>query len=512
VREVPPRWAATELGGVCKIVRGITFPASAKISQEAEGYVCCLRTSNVQDAVDWNDIYFVPRQFVKREDQFVQPGDILMSMANSYELVGKVAIATKLPMQSAFGAFLSVIRPLPGIDGKFLYYLLKTPYVQSALRSGSSQTVNIANISVKTVSAIRVPIAPHNEQRRIAEKLDDVLSRVRACRERLERVPEILKRFREAVIEAAVSGRLTQDWRERINADHSKTGAELATLSKLDHQVVGAGRAAALSTPDGVEQLREIPSTWGWISAAHIVEPGAEIVYGIVQPGPKLASGVPYVRGMDIVDGNILVHQLLRTSEAIAKRYERASLKGGDILLGIIRATKVAIVPDTLAGANITQGTARLRPSRYIRTKYLALVLEAPLTQDWLHDCYRGIDMPGLNLADVRRTPIPLPPLEEQDEIIRRAGGLLRRSERLDASSRSAIKTAGKLVPSLLRKAFRGKLVRQDPREEPAAEMLERMPATNRRGRSGTKAGRVTVSMSAPESRQAPLARKRRTA
>ena len=89
--ELPFGWAKAHLEDVALVVRGITFPASAKRAEFASGFVCCLRTSNVQRRVDWSNVYYVPIDYVKRLDQFVAAGDILMSMANSYELVGKVA-------------------------------------------------------------------------------------------------------------------------------------------------------------------------------------------------------------------------------------------------------------------------------------------------------------------------------------------------------------------------------------------------------------------------------------
>jgi type I restriction enzyme, S subunit len=167
----------------------------------------------------------------------------------------------------------------------------------------------------------------------------------------------------------------------------------------------------------------------------------------------------------------------MKTSVKIAEKYARAALEGGDILLGIIRATKVARVPDELNGANITQGTARFRPSSALRSKFLALALEAPATQRWLHRHYRGIDMPGLNLADVRRVPVTIPSLKEQDEIIRRVQSTFAYAENLEARYAAARAQVERLTPALLAKAFRGELVPQDPADEPAPVLLERIHA-----------------------------------
>ena len=190
--ELPKGWEIVNLGDACDVIRGITFPASAKEEAYKKSNICCLRTSNIQREVDWRDVYFVSCEYVKRENQLVQLGDILMSMANSYELVGKVSVVRENPpYPTAFGAFLSAIRTQVGIEGQYLFHLLRTEYIQRELRQGSSQTVNIANISVRTLSTIQIPISPTNEQRRIVAKLDSLFARSRSAREELERIPKL---------------------------------------------------------------------------------------------------------------------------------------------------------------------------------------------------------------------------------------------------------------------------------------------------------------------------------
>jgi type I restriction enzyme S subunit len=358
------------------------------------------------------------------------------------------------------------------VDATNTAYLEK--YLNSFDYTGFVTGSTRLKLTQEAMRSIPVTLAPLAEQKRIADKLDALLAKVDACRQRLDRVPALIKRFRQAVLAAATAGDLTADWRNKCEVE--KTGADLLKLAREMHKLA-AKRVEDIPMPVEDESIVDIPNSWTVASGAEVVEPKAEIVYGIVQPGPKLEEGVPYVRGMDIENGRILVDQLMKTSQAIAEKYSRSALLGGDVLLGIIRATKVAIVPSVLNGANITQGTARFRPSSVIKTRYLAIALEAPSTQYWLHEHYRGIDMPGLNLADVRRVPIPLPPLEEQREIVRRVEALFAFADRLEARYLAARKQVDKLTPSLLAKAFRGELVPQDPNDEPASALLERIRA-----------------------------------
>jgi type I restriction enzyme, S subunit len=436
VSELPDTWADATIGEVANYIsRG----KSPKYTDQSD-----LPVVN-QKAVRWSGIrtddlkYVHPDQFEQwTEERFIQEGDILWNSTGT-GTIGRACLVRRADVTppKVVDTHVTIVRPnKAAIEPRYLFLWIRGPEVQQVVESLATGTTNQIELSRAAVAGTAVPLAPLQEQKRIADRLDAVLSRVDGCRARLSHVPEFIERFRESVLAAAICGSLTEGWRqenrpavsgemllEDVRARHvdyeARLQAKKGSGKKTSRQQVSPN-ASANDTPvsAATDGLPGLPESWVWADAAHLVEPGAEIVYGIVQPGPKLATGVPYVRGMDIENGQILVDQLLKTSQAIAQRYSRSSLKGGDVLLGIIRATKVATVPRVLEGANITQGTARFRPSTVIRSRFLAAVLEAPQTQRWLHAHYRGIDMPGLNLADVRRTPIPLPPIEEQDEVM----------------------------------------------------------------------------------------------
>src|SRR5688572_24935316 len=104
-----------------------------------------MRTKNVQDILDESDLIAVPSSLVKREELYLQEGDILLSSANSWNLVGKVCRVPKLRYRATAGGFISVVRPRQGLDSRYLYHWLASPVVQEKVRSCSRQTTNISN-------------------------------------------------------------------------------------------------------------------------------------------------------------------------------------------------------------------------------------------------------------------------------------------------------------------------------------------------------------------------------
>lgn len=191
-----------QLGELASIVRGISFPKEDKRSEPLPGHVACLRTTNVQRSVEWDDLWFVPEGHVKREEQFVRTGDILISTANSYELVGKVAPVHGLPHKATLGAFISLIRPNDSVDPKFLYHQLAWGKTQGRIRETASTTTNISNVSTKKLLALDLFVPELDEQRRIVAEIDKQFSRLDEAVANLQRVKANLKRYERATIQS----------------------------------------------------------------------------------------------------------------------------------------------------------------------------------------------------------------------------------------------------------------------------------------------------------------------
>lgn len=479
--ELPEGWSLKKFGDLLDFKGGSQPPKSEFITKPRNGYVRLLQIRDFES--DDHAVY------IKNSDRWpkCEADDIMVGRYGAS--IGKV-LSGKAGAYNV--ALVRMVYDRALIEPQWVRKYLLSDFFQKPIRLLSRSAQN--GFNKDEVADFDFPLPPISEQRRIIAQIEALQARCRKAREALEAIPSLLEQFRQSVLAAAFRGDLTADWREqrpevepadvlleRIRAERRRKWeqTELAKFKTKGKVPKDDSWKEKYVEPEPVNNsdLPELPEGWCWAAAEEVVAPDSEIVYGIVQPGPQLTEGIPYVRGCDIQDGVIQVDQLLRTSKEIAQRYERASLRGGDVLLGIIRATKVAIVPKSIDGANITQGTARFRPSSAITTDFLAGWLDTPYAQGWLHDHYRGIDMPGLNLKDVRRLPVPLAPRIEQVTVASRLqkwkNSFLNLRESVDFASSQTMQ----LDQSTLAKAFRGELVPQDPNDEPASVLLERLRA-----------------------------------
>jgi type I restriction enzyme, S subunit len=164
---------SARLGDVATFVRGITFKPDDLVPLDADDSVACMRTKNVQAELDLSDVWAVPKRFVPRADQLLRAGDVLVSSANSWNLVGKCSWVPELPWVSSFGGFVSVLRSAsPRLDARYLYQWFSSTRVQTILRSFGRQTTNISNLDIQRCLELELRFPPLFEQRRIAEVLD----------------------------------------------------------------------------------------------------------------------------------------------------------------------------------------------------------------------------------------------------------------------------------------------------------------------------------------------------
>ena len=342
---------------------------------------------------------------------------------------------------------------------------------------GTGTTVK--GIRLEDIRGLDIALAPSDEQTRIADQLDTLLARVQACNARFDAIPALLKRFRQTVLDAATSGRLTEDWRDAL-PDLPSAASLIEALADDVEASGGHTRGNASEPTEEAHDLtaEKLPDGWKISTLKDGCTPGRPITYGILKPGPELDQGVPYIRVADFPGNKLKLGGIKKTSPEIDLQFKRARLIAGDLLLSIRGSVgRLIEIPEVLEGANITQDTARLSINKRLNSRYVYFALLAPDTQKRMANAIRGVAVRGINIGDVRALQLPIPSLLEQTEIVRRVEAMFALADRIEARCTAACIHAQRLTPLVLAKAFRGELVAQDPNDEPASALLARIAA-----------------------------------
>ena len=196
-------------------------------------------------------------------------------------------------------------------------------------------------------------------------------------------------------------------------------------------------------------------SDWPTRTLADVVASDTSVTYGIVQAGPEVEGGTPYIRTGDIKNGKILVEGLRHTSPDIASKFNRSRVKAGDIVMSI-RATvgTTAVVPPELEGANLTQGTARIAPGEHVTSAYLLSYLRSQQAQEWIEGQVKGATFREITLSRLRELPVPTPPITMQQEYCK----LYHKAQGLASKMAADLSKSTELNLSLSQRAFSGAL------------------------------------------------------
>lgn len=283
----------------------------------------------------------------------------------------------------------------------------------------------------KKVASIAVPVAPINEQRRIADKLDRVLARVDAANEHLSRIAPLIKRFRQSVLSAATSGKLTSD----LHRDN-RNAYERLPLGDLASTRLGKMLDKKKNTGTLVKYIRNVNVRWFSFDLSDLLSIRIE----------------PHeVQTLSIQDGDVLI------------------CEGGE-------PGRCAVWREGSTDLVFQKAIHRARlDSKLLLPEWLAFCLKHQSNTGEIEDFFTGTTIKHLTGVSLAKLLIPVPPIEEQCEIVRRVEKLFAFADRLEERLSQAQEAVQKLTPALLAKAFRGELVPQDPNDEPASELLKRL-------------------------------------
>lgn len=413
----------------------------------------------------FQSVKYVPKDFARGMSKgWIRPNDILVVKDGA--TTGKTAfVGSDFPYPKAVvNEHVFICRPSEEIEPRFLFRYLTSKEGQDRILQnfkGSAQ----GGINQTFAPNTEVPLAPLPEQRRIVVKLEKLLARVDASQKRLDRIPQILKRFRESVLAAACSGGLTGDWREDNKANVIRNDSTAPAEHIEDLQV-------------------KVPEGWTRFDLISLCD-NRGITYGVIKLGQHIERGVPCLRTSNVRWLDIDVRGIKKISRPLSLEYGRTILKGREVLVNV-RGTLggVAVVPDSMKGWNISREVAMVPIRRDVNADFAAYWIASGQSQNWLSSVEKGAAYTGINLEDLRLLPVALPEPEEQQEIVHRVQGMFALADQIEARYAKAKAHVDKLTQSILARAFRGELVPQDPNDEPATVLLERIRAEHKQRQS----------------------------
>ena len=323
------------------------------------------------------------------------------------------------------------------VDKQFLYFLIKDSI--EALYN-KTHGMGMVHVTKGKFEGHEVVLPPLNEQIRIANKLDSLLAKVEAAQTRLDKIPTLLKRFRQSVLAAATWGELTKQWRE-----NNKTHKIWKSLSLID---VVESKPRNGKSPKGVDFETNIKNlTLSAVTSGYFVEGKFKFI----------DLDVPIDSHLWVKNGDILI-QRANTIEYVGVS---ALYQGED---------NKYVYPDLIM---------KCRANEKIISHFLHYSLLTGNTRKYFRENATGTagNMPKINQKIVSSTPIMLPTIEEQKQIVHQVESLFALADKVEKQYQQARQRTDKLTQSLLAKAFKGELVPQDPNDEPAEKLLARIQA-----------------------------------
>jgi type I restriction enzyme, S subunit len=412
----------------------------------------------------------------------VTQGDLLITITGAN--VGKCA-HVDIPLPEAYvSQSVALVRLVKAFSGRFVQRQLISPASDDELTPLQQSAYGVGRpvLNLDNVRNAPIVLAPFSEQERIVAKIDKLFSEVDSAHDHLSRVPAILKRFRQAVLAAACSGRLTEDWREKQSEIETAT----LTLERI-HWKRSTEKQPNTLTVVNSEDLPDLPDSWVWARFGVLI---GELRNGISIKPELSPPGISILRINSVRSGSVSLneHRFLPRGAELLPEY---CLRDGDLLF-----TRYNGSLDLLGVCGMVRGlgnASMLYPDKLMRVRfdhshilpaYAELFFQSAGARDRLTAQSRSsAGQQGVSGADIKSQPFALPPFLEQVEIIDRVSPLVSLANTIENRLAKALMCSDKLTQSILAKAFRGELVpteaelaRREGREyEPASVLLEQI-------------------------------------
>ncbi len=491
--EIPDLWTWAISNEVCSSVRDGTHDTPKYV----DNGIPLVTSKNLKNGY----INFDTAKFITIEDHKqisfrseVENGDILFAMIGT---IGS-PIVVNTDRQFSIKNIGLFKKNEAVIQSLFLkYWLLSEPLnkileVQRFI-NGTTQKF----ISLGSLRAIPIPLPPLNEQRRIVNAIEQLTDRSNKARTALAEVPKLIEQFRQSVLAAAFRGDLTADWRKQ-NPDIEPVSALLELISyerrfQYEQLCIKAntdGRKKPrkpenliLESRIGIEHSI-LPETWTWLCFKDI---SATTQYSM-SSGPfgsalgtkdYKENGIPIIRGQNIQQGKFISENFVYITEGKAEELIRSAVYPGDIIIVAVGSSgQAALVPKEIKKAILSQNCNKFTIDTSLAiSDFIVYLLQNAILKSQMQEKTTDTVRQFLSLTNLKELIFPIPLIDEQRQIVKIIDSIFETCDKIESLYYQHLEEMNQLDRSILAKAFRGELVPQDPSDEPAAVLLDRIRA-----------------------------------
>ena len=473
----PVGWHAIDMGHLTQKIGSGATPRGGRQAYGKTG-VPLIRSMNVHfGGLKRDGLAFLDaRQSAALDNVAVEAGDVLLNITGAS--IGRVCLAPADMAGARVNQHVSIIRCSEAIIPSYVEKFLASPQMQQFIIEENYGFTRQA-LTKGMIEAMVVPVPPLAEQRRIVTKLDALTARITRAQAELDTILHLAAAIREAVLSLAIKGDLTFEWRADRLDDHVSDHLDVVRSQRSDDNKLSR-RLQASAEPS------ELPAAWAWVSPDEVAD-DARYSLGIGPFGSNLVQSDYRSEGIRLVFVRDIIRQRFDDAGARFVSPDKAAtlsphtLSGGEVLI-----TKMgnppgdtALYPPGHGEAIITADCVKLKPHPNLATaQYLVYAIRSGIVKSQIIEITAGVAHQKISLERFRTIAIPIPPLEEQTEIVARLEAAFARADRLEAEAARARTLLDRLESALLTKAFRGELVPQDPNDEPASVLLDRILAS----------------------------------